>query len=147
MRKRFLLLSLSMLCWIFPSTPYQCSAQQADGAIPITFHVTSIKKDQPEDTCVTGTCSATRFTVEGYARITGDLHSTRYVLTCIEFIQFGTNNVNPSMYCARLRANAAFDGKLYADVISFADDDDRKNASSHKGLMASYEIESQQEMP
>jgi hypothetical protein len=149
MARKMLLCVLVSVWWFLRPSIDSCQAQQtnADGSIPIAFHVTSIKKDQPEDYCTTGTCSATRFTVEGYARVAGDMHFTGYVLTCVEYIQFGADNKNPNSYCARLRANGTFDAKLYADFINFADDEDRKSASARKGMMAAFEIKSEREIP
>lgn len=50
---------------------------------PIAFHVTSVAQGDAADFCTTGQCSATRFTVEGYAA--GENGTTvEYILDCVE---------------------------------------------------------------
>jgi hypothetical protein len=96
-------------------------SSKGDGPLPISFHVTSVKRDVPPDWCTTGQCRATRFTVAGYSKVPGDAHFTEYVLTCIESqpADPDSKTAAASTACPRLRANANYDAKLFADVIDF----------------------------
>ncbi len=125
-------------------TAHGLCAQQSstDGdSVLIVFHVTSVKRDVPPDWCTTGACSATRFTVEGYAKVPGDAHFTEYTLTCVETIalspQGGTN------ICPRVRANGSYNARLLADAIDFIDKTPR---APDAPMEAEFEIRSEREV-
>ena len=57
---------------------------------------------------------------EGYSRVQNDAHYTQFVIKCIEVTSLSpTPHVTGT--CARVRANANFDPKLFADVLFFID--------------------------
>jgi hypothetical protein len=91
-----------------------------DGSIPIVFHVTSVIQDVPPDWCATGECFAVEFTVKGYTRIQSDTYYTQYILKCTEVTAFDATP-HVTLQCARVRANANYDAKLFADYIFFID--------------------------
>src|ERR1035437_7823638 len=120
-------------------------ASEDDGSIRIVFHVTSVKQDEPPDYCTTGECMAVRYTVEGYSRVQGDAHYTQFVLKCVEITAL---NPNPhvTMSCARVRANANYDAKLYAAFLFFIDEGSGKPRSTNDTPVAAFEIVSQREV-
>lgn len=112
-----------------------------DGSISIVFHVTSVIQDVPPDLCTTGKCAAVEFTVKGYTRIQDDTNYTQYVLKCTEITAFDeTPHVTQS--CARVRANANYDAKLWADCIFFID----HNSKHSEFVVSSFNIVSQLEI-
>jgi len=84
----------------------------------ITFHVTSVRHEDDSTVCGSGECSATKFTIEGYAN--GAHTGTRiaYVLTCDEYVAYKPTP-HISMACVRVHANTDYDVRLFADSISF----------------------------
>jgi hypothetical protein len=105
------------------AAPSRARAQNRvnDESIRIMFHVTAVKRDTPPDWCQTGQCSATRFTVEGYSKVPGDVNFTKYTLTCVETEPVPPRSGAMTTTCPRLRPNVDYSAKLFADVIDFVD--------------------------
>jgi hypothetical protein len=83
----------------------------------IILHVTSVRHEEDSTVCGSGECSATKFTVEGYANGVQPGSRIAYVLTCDEYL---ADKPTPhiSMACVRVHANGDYDGKLFGDSIS-----------------------------
>ena len=134
-------LSALLLC----GSRLMAQGSKDDGSIPIVFHVTSVKQDEPPDYCMTGECMAVRYTVEGYSRVQGDAHYTQFVLKCVEITALNPTS-HVTMSCARVRANTNYDAKLFADWLFFIDNG-RKNSQSTNGpLEEAFDIVSQREV-
>ena len=134
-------LSALLLC----GSRLMAQGSKDDGSIPIVFHVTSVKQDEPPDYCTTGECVAVRYTVEGYSRVQGDAHYTQFVLKCVEVTVLNrTLDVRSS--CARVRANANYDAKLFADLLFFIDEGRKNSQSTNAPPEAAFNIVSQREV-
>jgi hypothetical protein len=113
----------------------------------IVFHVTSVEQGEAIDWCTTGKCSATRFTVRGYAVDIEDRTPIEYVLDCVETI---VNEPKPHVtaQCPRLHAHKDYDATLGADSIFFADSpsDSSGRPSTDKPIVMGYTIKSEKEV-
>jgi hypothetical protein len=107
----------------------------------ITFHVTSVRHEDDATVCQTGECSATKFTVEGYADGSHTGSRIEYVLTCDEYLAYKPKP-HISLICGRVHANNNYDAMLYPDSIYFLNAP--KPADS--AMEANYEIESDKEV-
>jgi hypothetical protein len=113
----------------------------------IVFHVTSVEQGEATDWCTTGKCSATRFTVRGYAVDIEDRTPIEYVLDCVETI---ANEPKPHVtaQCPRVHAHKDYDAELGADSIFFADSpsDSSGRPSTDKPIVMGYTIKSEKEV-
>jgi hypothetical protein len=129
------LLILSMIAVVSPQSV-------AESAQKIIFHVTAVRQGEAPDWCTTGECSATRFIVEGYSVVRGDLHSTEYVLECVEVMA-----LKPSprftLVCDRVHANNDYGARLFADSIAFGES---SPSSTGEPLHPDYKIVSEKEV-
>jgi hypothetical protein len=133
-------LALVLGSCLFPIMTVLAQQPKDGGSIPIVFHVTSVKQDEPPDWCTTGQCNAVRFTVEGYARVEHDAHPTQFVLKCIELTDA---DGHITMACARLRAHGNYNAKLWADLVQFID---RRPKQPNDPPQALFDIVSQEEV-
>lgn len=102
-----------------------------------------MKRDTPSDWCTTGQCEATRFTVAGYSKVPGVEHFTEYILDCIETQPVGPDSKAATTICPRVRANASYDAKLFADDVQFID---KAPKQPNGPLVMLFEIQSQREV-
>lgn len=117
--RRCEIVALLMLAGLLPLSEQLLGQEKT--AQKMIFHVTAVRSEEPPDWCTTGECSATRFTVEGYSVVKGDLHSTEYVLECIEALRVHPSPSDFRAVCDRLHANNEYDALLWGDSISFGD--------------------------
>ncbi len=85
----------------------------------ILFHVTSVQHvDNPAACADTESCSAMKYTVEGFVSLSNVATKTQYVITCNEF-----KNDQPFVHrdniCARFHAGEVYTAELQSDRISF----------------------------
>jgi len=93
--------------------------------IQITFHVTSVRYEEDSAYCDTGECSATKFTIEGYA---DDMHTgsrVAYLLTCDEFVAYKPTP-QTTVSCGSVHANNDYDARVFGDSISFWPEEKKK---------------------
>ena len=108
----------------------------------IMFHVTAVRSEQAHDWCTTGDCSATRFTVEGYADVKGDSTLTEYVLECVETL---VQKPSPhfTAVCDRLHAHNDYEARLLSDAIAFSE---TKSPTPEGAIVPAYRIVSEKEV-
>ena len=128
---------LSFNCLLFAQAQDQDKGKQK-----ILFHVTSVRSEDDPDSCQTGECSATRFTLEGYADVNHDGHLTEYVLKCVEYLAYNPT-LHYTMVCGRVHANNDYDAGLFADSVFFTDSKPKPTGAPHE---AGYRIVSEKEM-
>jgi hypothetical protein len=140
---RVLILVLAGSLLMFTGHLYGQS-QDDDGTqgTKIIFHVTSVRQEDAPNDCPTNGCEATRFTVEGYADVRHDSHSTEYVLRCTEIL---VDKPSPHFAdtCGRVHAHNDYDATVFADTIYFAD---RKKKPEGAPPEALYKIMSEKEV-
>jgi hypothetical protein len=114
-----------------------------DGAkgIHVTFHVTSVRYEEDSTVCDTGECSATKFTIEGYANGAPSGSRIAYVLTCDEFVVYKPTP-HITLSCGSVHANNDYDARVFGDSISFWPED-KYTPPPLRGL---YNIVSEQEV-
>jgi hypothetical protein len=108
----------------------------------IIFHVTSVRHEDDATVCRSGECSATKFTVEGYADGPHTGSRIEYVLTCDEYLAYKPKP-HLSLICGRVQANSNYDATLYPDSIYFLVNTPKSAGSA---IEANYEIESDEEV-
>src|ERR1039458_3799254 len=86
----FLLLACSVVCLAQAPQRKMGATVDSDGTkgTKITFHVTSVRYEEDSTVCDTGECSATKFTIEGYADGAHTGSRIAYVLTCDEYLAY-----------------------------------------------------------
>lgn len=107
----------------------------------ITFHVTSVTHNDDDTVCQSGECSATKFTVEGYAIAVNTGSRIEYVLTCDEYFA-SKPTVHVAVACSKLHANNDYDARLLSDSIDFWPDE----RYTPPPMRAIYSIESEKEV-
>ncbi len=116
------ILAVSMVAVGLSVSAGRMSAQSPDDdgtrGTKIIFHVTSVSQQDDPDSCPTGGCSATKFTVEGYADVQHDSHLTKYVLKCSEILA-STPSPHFAVTCGRVHANSDYAATRFADTINF----------------------------
>jgi hypothetical protein len=86
---------------------------QESTAQKIVFHVTAVRSGHAGgDWCSSGDCIATRFTVEGYSDIGGDLHLTEYALECVQTIPLKLTPNSVLVKCPRLHPNNDYESSI-----------------------------------
>jgi hypothetical protein len=128
-----------------PNRDSQQSANDIAKWPRIVFHVTSSKKGDDPDSCQTGQCEATLFTVEGHADVNHDGRLTQYVLKCMEYIALGPSP-HQTIACAHLHAGINYDAWLVDDTISFLNPSEWKPLTSSSPSVANYDIVSEREV-
>ena len=79
----------------------------------IIFHVTAVRSGHAGgDWCSSGDCIATRFTVEGYSAMGGDLHLTEYALECVQTIPVKLTPNSVLVKCTRLHPNNDYEPSI-----------------------------------
>ena len=106
----------------------------------ILFHVTSVQHADDSAACRVHTCSAVRYTVEGYVELQQTGTTTQYVITCDEFM-----NVRPHPHrdniCARFHAGKTYTAQLQSETISFP------HSMLNKDFETDYSIAAEKEIP
>jgi hypothetical protein len=115
-----LLLACSAVCLAQAPQITRGATVHNDGTkgIQITFHVTSVRYEEDSADCDTGECSATKFTIEGYA---DDMHTgsrVAYLLTCDEVVAYKPTP-HIAVSCGSVHANNDYDARVFGDSISF----------------------------
>lgn len=120
-----------ILSVLFISAP----SSESEDPPTTTLHVTSVKSEEAKDWCTDGKCSATRYTVEGYA------DSVDYVLDCVQVMA-----TEPSPHfvtvCSHVHANSDYAVKILSDAVSFLDE---AGSSGTEPSHALYQIVSEKE--
>lgn len=108
----------------------------------IIFHVTSVHRADDDSLCQSGECSATKFTVEGYANGTHPGFRIEYVLTCDEYM---VHKPNPhiTISCGRVHANNDYEATVFTDSIAFIDSKPKAEGSPAE---VDYDIKSEKEV-
>jgi hypothetical protein len=90
----------------------------SEKSFKIKLHVTSVTRADDPTGCDPNECTATRFTVEGYAANLRAGTRTAYVLTCDEYLaEKPTPHV--TIACSKVHANYDYDARVIDDSISF----------------------------
>lgn len=137
----FLALAGSLLLFAGQSLA-QSSDDDGPKGVKILFHVTSVSQRDDPDSCPAAQCSATKFTVEGYADVQHNRHPTQYVLKCSEIL---VSNPSPhyAVTCGRVHSNNDYDATLFADSIYFRDRKPKQDGAPPEAL---YIIVSEKEV-
>ena len=106
----------------------------------ILFHVTSVQRADNSAACETESCSAMKYTVEGFVSIDDVATKTEYVITCNEF-----KSDHPFPHrdniCARFHAGEVYTAQLQSDRISFP------NSRLNKAFETDYRIVAEKAIP
>lgn len=106
----------------------------------ILFHVTAVERADDTAACKTESCSAMKYTVEGFADVHHTASKTQYVITCNEVM-----NSRPVPHrdniCARFHAGNAYMAELQSDRVSFP------HSMLNKAFETDYSIVSEREIP
>ena len=106
----------------------------------ILFHVTSVQRTDNPAACETESCSAMKYTVEGFVSVSDTATKTQYVITCNEF-----KNDHPFPHrdniCARFHAGEVYTAQVQSDRISFP------NSMLNKAFETDYRIMAEKEIP
>jgi hypothetical protein len=138
----WIVLSIMCLCILTAVACAQTSDDDGTKGTKIIFHVTSVSQQEDPETCQAAQCSATKFTIEGYADVQHDSHLTQYVLTCSEILA-STPSPHFAITCGRVHANSDYDARLFADSIVF---EGGKPKSKDDPPEAAYSIASEKEI-
>ena len=139
----FLVLVCSTVCLAQAPQVKKGATVHDDGTkgIQITFHVTSVRREEDSAFCDTGECSATKFTIEGYADDMYRGSRVAYVLTCDEIMA-----VKPTPHftaiCSKVHAHIDYDAWVFGNSIGFWPEGKHHPPP---GLML-YDIESEKEV-
>jgi hypothetical protein len=120
----------------------RCLAQEVGEKI--VFHVTSVGSADATDYCTTGECSATRFTVEGYANLRGSSAVTAYVLDCVEVVTT-KSPIHWTSVCAHVHASSDYDAKLYSQSVDLSPEE-KGSSSADAPMRLLYSIKSEKEV-
>ena len=111
----------SWIAGILVSLPLCSLAQKTDGTKPIaiSLHITSVHQEDDSTACGNiAACSATKFTVEGYADDANTSSRTVYVLTCDQLIAFKPTT-RIAVSCGSVHANNDYEVRVFDASISF----------------------------
>ncbi len=115
-----LLLACSAVCLAQAPQTTSSATEDNDGTkeTHITFHVTAVRYEEEPDFCGDGTCSATKFTVEGYAdRMEADVR-VMFVLYCDEMVALKPAP-KVAVSCGSVHANHDYDARVNGNLVSF----------------------------
>jgi len=106
----------------------------------IFFHVTSVQHADNSAACQTESCSAMKYTIEGFVSVSQAATKTQYVITCDEF-----KNNRPFPHrnniCARFHAGEVYTAEVRSDRVSFP------HSKLNKAFETDYRIVSEKEIP
>ena len=106
----------------------------------ISFHVTSVQRSDNSAACQTGSCSAMKYSIEGFVSVSQSPTKTQYLITCDEFRSdrpfLHRNNI-----CARFHAGEVYTAEVRSDRISFP------HSHLNKAFETDYRIVSEKEVP
>ena len=106
----------------------------------ILFHVTSVQRTDNSAACQTESCSAMKYTIEGFVSVSQVATKTQYVITCDEF---KSNRPFPhrNNICARFHAGEVYTAEMQSDRVSFP------NSRLNKAFETDYRIVAEKEIP
>ena len=118
----------------------QITQAQGSKSNVISFHVTSVQRADNPAACQTESCSAMKYTIEGFVSVSHVATKTQYVIACNEF-----KNDRPFPHrdniCARFHAGEVYTAELQSDRISFP------HSMLNKAFETDYRIMAEKEIP
>ncbi|MGA7830601.1 MAG: hypothetical protein WCA21_06555 [Terracidiphilus sp.] len=116
----FLVLVCSTVCLAQAPQVKKGATVHDDGTkgIQITFHVTSVRREEDSAFCDTGECGATKFTIEGYSDGMNSNSRVEYVLTCDELLAFKPTT-HIAISCGSVHADSDYNASVFGSSISF----------------------------